>query len=122
MVVPESRKYFVLVVDDNRDAADSLAELVRLFGHEAVVAYDGETAVEKANKRRPDVLLCDIGLPGMSGYDVAKAIRATHERPVRMIAVSGYASADDVLKAGDSGFEAHVAKPPDPDRIERLLS
>ena len=61
----------VLVVDDNVDAADSLAELVQLFGHSTEIAYDGPTALAKAQANPPDVVLCDIGLPGMSGYDVA---------------------------------------------------
>jgi PAS domain S-box-containing protein len=110
----------VLVVDDNVDAADSLAELVQLFGHSTEIAYDGPTALAKAQANPPDVVLCDIGLPGMSGYDVARALRAK-PTGMRLVAVSGYAQPEDVQRAAEAGFDHHVAKPPDPDAIERLL-
>jgi CheY-like chemotaxis protein len=110
------------VVDDNADAADTLAELVRLLGHDVQVAYDGPSAVQAARASRPDVVLCDLGLPGMDGYDVARALRAGGGAPLRLVAVSGYAQPDDVRRAADAGFDAHVAKPPDPAEIERLLA
>jgi CheY-like chemotaxis protein len=116
-----SRNRRVLVVDDNRDGAESLADVVRMLGHTVDVAYDGAAALEKARANPPDVMLCDIGLPGMSGYEVAKAVRATDER-VQLIAVSGYAQPEDVKRALDAGFDAHVAKPCDPETIDRLLS
>ena len=112
----------VLVVDDNRDAAESLAELVALFGHSVEVAYDGASAIEMAQTTSPDVVLCDIGLPGINGYEVARRIRARASDAVRLIAVSGYAQPDDVKKAVDAGFDAHIAKPPDPAVLDRLLS
>ncbi|MFL5273912.1 MAG: ATP-binding protein [Anaeromyxobacteraceae bacterium] len=116
------QQYRVLVVDDNEDAAESLAELVKLFGHEVEIAYDGPSAVEKARAYAPDVVLCDIGLPGMDGYEVAKALRASHASDgARLVAVSGYAGAEDIRRAKESGFDAHVAKPADPERIEQLL-
>jgi PAS domain S-box-containing protein len=111
----------VLVVDDNRDAAESLAELVELFGHTAEVAYDGPSAIAKARASLPEVVLCDIGLPGMNGYDIAKALRADGG-DVQLIAVSGYAQPEDLDRAADAGFDGHVAKPPDPAQIERLLA
>ncbi len=110
----------VLVVDDNHDAADSLAELVELFGHEAEVAYDGPSALALARTRPPDVVLCDLGLPGMSGYEVARVLRSQGAAS-RLVAVSGYALPEDVRRAADAGFERHLAKPPSPDEIERLL-
>jgi PAS domain S-box-containing protein len=116
-----SRGLRVLVVDDNHDAANSLAELVELFGHEAEVAYDGPEALALARARPPDVVLCDIGLPGMSGYDVARLLRSEGASP-RLVAVSGYAQPDDVRRAAEAGFERHIAKPPTPDDIERLLA
>jgi CheY-like chemotaxis protein/anti-sigma regulatory factor (Ser/Thr protein kinase) len=112
----------VLVVDDNRDAADSFAAFVRMLGHEVDVAYDGRSAVASALARRPSVVLCDIGLPGMSGYDVARALRTTLGDSLRLVAVSGYAQPEDVEDALAAGFEAHVAKPPDLTRVEHLLS
>jgi len=112
----------VLVVDDNRDAAESLAELVALFGHSVEVAYDGASALDIVHSNQLDVVLCDIGLPGMNGYDVAKAIRRKARNGMRLIAVSGYAQPEDVKRALEAGFDAHVAKPPDPSLIDRLLS
>jgi CheY-like chemotaxis protein len=112
----------VLVVDDNRDAAESLADLLQVFGHEAQVAYDGPSAVEKARANPPDVVLCDIGLPGMSGYDVARAMRAEPAlRGARLVAISGYAQPEDLAKAAEAGFDRHVAKPPAPGDIERAV-
>jgi CheY-like chemotaxis protein len=112
----------VVVVDDNRDAAESLADLVRMLGHGADVAYDGPTAIEKVRADPPDVVLCDIGLPGMSGYEVAQVLRASHAKGTKLIAVSGYAQPEDVKRAIEAGFDDHVAKPCDPDQIRRLLS
>ncbi len=119
---PRTQARRVLVVDDNRDAADSLAQILELLGQEADVAYDGPSAIEKARSSPPDVVLCDIGLPGMSGYEVAKALRALLGETVKVFAVSGYARAEDVERAREAGFDGHVAKPPDPESIVRLLS
>jgi CheY-like chemotaxis protein len=115
------RRLRVLVVDDNRDAAESLADLIRLLGHEVDVAHEGPSALETARARPPDVVLCDIGLPAMSGYDVARALRSQGAR-ARLVAVSGYAQPEDVARAAEAGFDRHVAKPPSPAEIERLLS
>jgi PAS domain S-box-containing protein len=117
---PRGRR--VLVVDDNQDAAESLADLVRMLGHTVDVAYDGPTAIEKAHATPPDVVLCDIGLPGMTGYEVAKALRTDNRDGMQIFAVSGYARSEDVQRAIDAGFDGHVAKPCDPQKIERLLS
>lgn len=111
----------IVVVDDNRDAADSLAQLVKMFGHSADVAYDGKTALQKVRATRPDVVLCDLGLPGMTGYEVARLLRAQGS-DVRLIAVSGYAQPEDVAKARAAGFDDHIAKPPDPEALRALLS
>jgi CheY-like chemotaxis protein len=112
----------VLVVDDNRDAAESLADLVSVLGHVPEVAYDGPSALERARAMQPEIVLCDIGLPGMNGYEVARALRAEHGPGLRLIAVSGYAQPEDVRRAAEAGFDAHLAKPPDPLEIERLLA
>ncbi len=113
----------VLVVDDNEDAAESLAELVEMFGHTAEVAYDGPSAIAKARASPPDVIFCDIGLPDMSGYEVIRALRNDGAlRRTQMFAVSGYAQPEDRKKAADAGFDGFVAKPSDPDEIERLLA
>jgi CheY-like chemotaxis protein len=99
-----------------------LAEVVEFFGHSVDVAYDGATAIEIVRGAHPDVILCDIGLPDMSGYDIAKAVRRTEAGGIRLIAVSGYAQPDDVRQAIEAGFNAHVAKPADPAEIDRLLA
>jgi PAS domain S-box-containing protein len=121
-VAASHRSYRVLVVDDNVDAAESLAELVRFLGHEVDVAYDGPSAVAKVAAHPPEVVLCDLGLPGMSGYEVAQALRAAHDGKLQLVAISGYAQPEDVKRSMEAGFNAHVAKPADPDRLEALLT
>jgi PAS domain S-box-containing protein len=112
----------VLVVDDNRDAADTLAQLLELLGHTPVVAYDAPGGLARAAEALPDLVLCDIGLPGMDGYEFARRFRAlSPDRDIRLVAVSGYAQPEDVAKATEAGFDAHVAKPPDPERLASLL-
>ena len=110
----------VLIVDDNRDAADSLAQLVTLFGHQADVAHDGYSALARFEERRPDVVLCDIGLPGMNGYEIARRLRGMGTT-ARLVAVSGYAQPEDLRESAAAGFDQHVAKPPPPETIRRLL-
>ncbi len=111
----------VLVVDDNRDAAESLADMLKLLGHQVELAFDGPAALEQARRRAPDVVLCDIGLPGMTGYEVVKALRA-QRGSMRIVAVSGYAQPEDVKAARDAGFDRHIAKPASTDDIEAILS
>jgi PAS domain S-box-containing protein len=118
---PVSRR--VLVIDDNRDAADTLAQLVELLGHAPVVAYDALEGLARASEDLPEVVLCDLGLPGMDGYEFARQFRALSSRhDVRLIALSGYAQPEDVAKAVEAGFDAHVAKPPDPEKLASLLA
>jgi KaiC/GvpD/RAD55 family RecA-like ATPase/ActR/RegA family two-component response regulator len=112
----------VLIVEDHRDAAESLARLVSLLGHTGYIAHDGPTGFEMIQTSRPDVVLCDIGLPGMRGYELAKKIRQFGPNGARLIALSGYAQPEDVRRAIEAGFDAHIAKPPDPGEIDRLLS
>ena len=116
------RSWVVLVVDDNQDAADSLAELLRGAGHQVEVAYTGMSALAKVRACRPEVVLCDLGLPELCGYDVAKAIRREHPRSIRLVAVSGYARPEEVRRSLEAGFDAHVAKPAEPADIERWLA
>lgn len=109
-----------LIVDDNKDAADSLAQLVSMFGHAAEVAYDGATALARARANPPDVVLCDLGLPGLTGYDVARALCAERSG-IRLVAISGYAQPEDIAAAKKAGFEQHIAKPIDPEAVRNLL-
>jgi PAS domain S-box-containing protein len=111
----------VLVVDDNRDAAETLAQVVELLGHRVDVAYDGPEALAKAEAAPPDVVLCDVGLPGMDGYEVARRLRGRHGEAIRLFAVSGYAQPEDLALAVEAGFDGHLAKPVEPAQIEGVL-
>ncbi|HYV46466.1 MAG TPA: ATP-binding protein, partial [Myxococcaceae bacterium] len=113
----------VLVVEDNVDAAESLAEALALGGHEVVVAFRGVEGIEKARAWRPDVLVCDIGLPDMEGHEVARAFRRDPDlSAVYLVALSGYALPDDVKKASEAGFHEHLAKPPNLAKLKDLLA
>lgn len=113
----------VLVIEDSIDAADSLCEVLTLEGHTVECAFSGAEGIEKARVFQPDVLLCDIGLPGMDGYEVAKAIRAEPAlNSVALVALTGYAGPDDVARSVAAGFDHHVAKPPTPEKLEELLA
>lgn len=112
----------VLVVDDIRDTAESLAELVEAWDHEVALAYDGRQALEVARLFQPDVLLLDIGLPGLSGYEVARAARQEMEMTSSLIiAVTGYGSDEDRQKALDAGFDYHFTKPVDLNVLREIL-
>lgn len=114
-------RILILVVDDNEDAADSLAQSLRLAGHVVEVAYSGLSALARVRSFQPDVVLCDLGLPEISGYDVARLVRRDATRAIRLVAISGYARPDEVSRCIDCGFDAHVAKPAEPADIERML-
>jgi two-component system CheB/CheR fusion protein len=113
----------VLVVDDNRDSADSLATLLQLGGHEVVTAHNGMKALEAARAFRPDVVLLDIGLPGMTGLEVARALRERPEtRPALIVAMTGYGQDTDRERSREAGFDYHLVKPLDPADVRRLLA
>jgi len=112
----------VLVIEDNVDAAETLAALLELEGHLVKVAGDGATGIRIARELCPDIVLCDLGLPGMSGYDVARQLRADEAlRSVRLVALSGYAAPEDVARARAAGFDQHLAKPVSLDRLRSVL-
>jgi signal transduction histidine kinase len=112
----------VLVVDDNVDAAESLALLLQTDGHVVRIVHDGAAAVAAAREFDPEVVLLDIGLPGMDGYAVATALRADSSLSgVRLIAVSGYGQPEDRRRARDAGFDHHLVKPIEPAALTRLL-
>jgi CheY-like chemotaxis protein len=109
---PQQAGRRVLVVDDNRDAAESLAMIVRLTGHEVACAHDGEEALAKAKEHRPEVVLLDIGLPRLDGYQVARAIRADPTlKGTTLVAITGWGQEEDVRRAMEAGFDAHFTKP-----------
>ena len=112
----------VLVIDDDRDVAEALCAALSVVGHVIEVAHSGPIGIAKARAFMPDVVLCDIGLPGMDGYDVARLIRADAAlRATRLVALSGYAQSVDVGKALDAGFDDHLAKPPSLDKVLAIL-
>ena len=113
----------ILIVEDNRDAAESLRMLLELSGHEATTVHTRAAGVEAARQVRPDVVLCDIGLPGgMDGYAVARALRADPDQAVAtLIALSGYAQEQDQRKARQAGFDRHLTKPVEPSALVDLL-
>ncbi len=113
----------ILVVDDNRDAAESLAVLLRMWEHEAKVALDGPTALEMLRRERPEVVLLDIGLPEMDGYEVARRVRASKEgRDVLLLAVTGYGQREDRRLSQEAGFDDHLVKPVEPTFLRHLLA
>lgn len=113
----------VLIIDDNVDAADSLAEFLTALGHTAHVAYDGKSALDAASRIRPETVILDIGMPGMSGYQVARLLRSeVGLASSTLIAVSGYTQESDRLEAQAAGFDHHFAKPLDIPRLTALLS
>ena len=116
-----SAPHRVLVVDDNTDAADSLAMLLEAIGNDVRVAYDGEEAVDKALEFSPEVVLLDIGLPKMHGYDVAKRIRAEKGADVLLVAVTGWGNEEDRRRSRDAGFDYHFTKPVDPEDLVRVV-
>lgn len=121
LVKPHARR--VLIIEDNIDVAESLREALSLDDHEVLVAHDGPSGIETARASSPEIVLCDIGLPGMDGYEVARAFRADDAlRGSALVALTGYALAEDRRKALEAGFDRHLAKPPDVDELERLLA
>ena len=113
----------ILVVDDNRDAADMLSGVLRAGGHEVQIAYDGEAALREAAAFRPDVGLLDIGMAGMDGYELAKRLRDdTHLPGLFLVAITGWGQEEDRRRALAAGFDAHMTKPADPGEIASLLA
>ncbi len=118
-----SYRWRILVVDDNRDSADSLGIMLELMGHEIRTAHDGLAAIETAESFRPDIILLDIGLPRMSGYDVCSRLR---EQPwsanTLIVALTGWGQTDDQRRSQEAGFDYHLVKPVDMSILNRILS
>jgi CheY-like chemotaxis protein len=110
-------------VDDNRDSADSLATLLRLIGNDVRTAYDGRQALEAVAAYQPDLVLLDIGLPGMDGYAVARALRAGHsDSRIRLVALTGYGRDEDRRRSAEAGFDHHLVKPVAPEVLLGILT
>jgi CheY-like chemotaxis protein len=121
--VSEVRSRRVLVADDNEDAGESLAMLLRLDGHEVQVANNGAEALAVFDRMRPDVAILDIGMPGLSGYEVARKIREREAGDkVMLIAVTGWGQDADKTRASEAGFDHHFTKPVEPEALSALLA
>jgi CheY-like chemotaxis protein len=113
----------VLIVDDNTDAAESLAMLLRSAGHQVHTAHDGPAALKTAEAIRPDAVLLDIGLPRMDGYEVARRLRAQLGlKEVLLVAVTGYGQEEDRRRVEQAGFDAYLVKPADLAALRNLLA
>jgi CheY-like chemotaxis protein len=113
----------ILIVDDNKDAAEWLATLLNLNGHETHVAHAGITAIETAQRVRPDAVLLDIGLPGLDGYEVCRRIRQQPwGKGLALIALTGWGQEEDRRKSKEAGFDTHLVKPVDEDVLTDLLA
>ena len=113
----------ILVVDDNKDSADSLSMLLELMGHDTRTAYDGLEAVATATAFRPNVVLLDIGLPKLNGYDACRRIRELPwDESVVIIALTGWGQEEDKCRSKEAGFNFHMVKPVDPAALEKLMA
>ena len=121
MAAPGSTR--VLVVDDNADSVAMLTMLLEMKGHVTAMAQSGPEALEKAEAFRPDVVVLDIGLPGMDGYEVAGHLRQQpYGRSVTLVALTGWSSDEDRQRTREAGFNHHFIKPVDPDALEKVLA
>jgi CheY-like chemotaxis protein len=112
----------VLLIDDSPDVVQSLQFLFSMWGHELSVAYHGQQGIDLARREKPEIILCDIGLPGMSGYDVAKVLRSAPEtKDAYLIAVSGFRTAEDKERSRAAGFDMHLDKPEGFTTLDRLI-
>lgn len=111
----------VVVVDDNRDAAQSVVMLVQALGGHCTMAFNGESALHEVAQARPDVVLLDVGMPGMDGYEVCRRLRGAHGTSVAIIALSGFGQPADKARARAAGFDTHLTKPVDPSALLRVL-
>src|SRR5688572_1585721 len=113
----------ILVVDDNKDAADSLTMILMLKGHEARTANDGPTAITLGAEFLPRVIILDLGMPGLNGYDTARHIRTTPwGKDTLLIALTGWGQPEDKQRCIDAGFDFHLTKPVEPDELAQLLA
>ncbi len=120
--VPSGRRLAILVIEDNDDAREMLQAWLRDLGHRVMTAADGVEGLDTARATSPDVILIDIGLPGLDGYQVAENLRAAagDHRPL-LIAVTGYGRPEDTARAREAGFDAHLVKPIEPEQLARLI-
>lgn len=119
----EAPKRRLLVVDDNRDAAESMSMLLEMWGHEVAYAYDGPSALRTAQQWQPHAVLLDLSLPGMDGYEVAERLRRLPQaRNAVLIAITGYGQEDDRQRSRRAGIDHHLVKPVPPDALRNLIA
>lgn len=122
-LTPSKHGFRILVVDDNHDSALSLAMMLSIMGHETRTAHDGESAVETAESFLPDIVLLDIGLPKLNGYEVAQRIREhAWGQSMFLIAVTGWGQEEDRQRSSEVGLNVHMVKPVEPAALERLFT
>jgi len=109
------------VVDDYPDNAEGMARLLRRYGHDVDVALDGKTALQRAQAKQPDVVLLDICMPEMNGYEVASQLRAMFQNKVRLVAITALGSEEDRKRCLEAGFDLYLGKPVDPPEVRNLL-
>jgi PAS domain S-box-containing protein len=120
--IAERPRLRILLADDNRDAAESLAALLEIDGHEVVVVHDGPAAIEAFLEIRPQLALLDIGMPGLNGYEVAKKIRQSHrDSAAKLVAITGWGQDDDKTRAIEAGFDYHLTKPVELERLTEIM-
>jgi PAS domain S-box-containing protein len=121
-VSPRRCGHRILVVDDNQDAANSLAMLLRMKGHDVRTAYDGLEAIDAAISHKPEIVLLDVGLPRLNGFDVARRLRESEDlRTVILVALTGWGHDEDRRRSKEAGFDHHMVKPADPAALDRVL-
>jgi CheY-like chemotaxis protein len=118
---PGMHHVHVLIVDDYADNVNSLAMLLRFYGHEVDTALNGRSAISQARAHKPDVVLLDITMPGMDGYEVARQLRAIYHDQITIIALTANGSDEDRRRSVEAGIDRHLIKPTDPDKLEALL-
>jgi CheY-like chemotaxis protein len=111
----------VLVVDDNRDAADSLSLLLATLGHHTKTVYGGAAALEMAAEFHPDTIFCDLGMPVISGFEVAARLRSESRCPPVLVAITGWGTDEDKRRASEGGFDLHITKPISSEDLEAVL-
>jgi DNA-binding response OmpR family regulator len=111
----------VLIVDDNRDAAESLAMVLSVRGYDTLVCHEGQEAVALAQRMQPHIVLLDLGLPGLDGFEVCRRLREHGLDKAHIVAITGYGQDEDRRRSRDAGFDEHFVKPVDPDALMRRL-
>jgi len=122
-MMPPASRLKILVVDDNPDSATSMAMMLSMMGHETRTAHDGEAALATAEQFRPQVVLLDIGLPKLNGYEVAQRIRqAEWGTAMFLVAITGWGQDEDRRRSEDVGMDLHMVKPVEPGALDRVLA